>query len=166
MDELVEQKIDLAAQLPSCSKVDALGIIMQQFPQLEAPLVHLFTPGLYCRQITMPTGCLIISKVHRTEHPFVISKGVVSIWIDGDGVKKFTAPYMGVTKIGTRRVLYVHEECVFTTFHVTNNTVVEEIEEEITCQHEISDEFRKAVLDSGGTPIEILKSFDQLVLPQ
>ena len=166
IEQTVNQEVDMAAQLPSCDKVDALGVIMQQFPKVDAPLVHLFTPGLYCRQITMPTDSLVISKVHTTEHPFLISKGVVSVWIDGEGVKKFTAPYLGVTKAGTRRVLYIHEECVWTTFHVTDNTVVEEIEKEITCPHEISDEFKKAVLERGGTPIDILKSFEKLDLPQ
>lgn len=118
--------------------MDALQAEMMGMEQIDCPLVHLFTPkgpdtpaGLYARQITMPAGALIISKIHKTEHPYVISKGRVAVWIDGVGWQLYEAPYMGVTKPGTRRVLYVVSETVWTTFHVGDEKTVEEIEARI-----------------------------------
>lgn len=103
----------------SAVKVDKLHLGIEKLAQqspVECPLVHRFTPGLYVREIFMPKGALIVSKIHRTEHPYVISKGKVSVWTEG-GVLHLSAPHCGITKPGTRRVLYIHEDCVWTTFH-------------------------------------------------
>lgn len=118
--------------------MDSLQADMLALPQVECPLLHVFTPkgpdtpaGLYTRQITMPAGSLIVSKIHKTEHPYIISKGRVLVWIDETGWQQLQAPHMGITKPGTRRVLIVLEETVWTTFHVGNETTVEEIEARI-----------------------------------
>jgi len=118
-------------------KLDVLQAAMSQLPQVNCPLVHRFTPGMYVREIFMPAGSWIISKIHKTEHPFVISKGVVSVWIEGDGWVTFKAPHTGITKPGTRRVLCVHEDCVWTTFHVTDKKTPEAVEEDIIEKHDI-----------------------------
>ena len=65
----------------------------------------------------MPAGSLITSKVHKTEHPYIVSYGKVAVSIDGDDWNEITAPYTGITKPGTRRVLYILEDCIWTTFH-------------------------------------------------
>lgn len=99
------------------------------------PVVHRFTPGLYIREIFMPAGSVLTSKIHKTEHPFVISKGSVSVYSDNDGAQHITAPYTGITKPGTRRFLVIHEDTIWTTFHVTDKTCIEDIEDEIIEPH-------------------------------
>jgi hypothetical protein len=79
----------------------------------------------------MPAGSLITSAKHLTCHPFVISKGDVSVYVEGVEVDRYKAPYTGVTQPGTRRLLYVHEDTVWTTFHVTEKTDPDEIIMEI-----------------------------------
>lgn len=86
---------------------------------VEFPVRHFFTPGLYCREIFMPSGSLITSKIHRTEHPYVVSMGKLSV-IKEEGDELIEAPFTGVTYPGTRRVLYIHEDTIWTTFHPTN----------------------------------------------
>lgn len=113
-------------------EIDRAEEVMRKFPQQEMPLRHVFTPGLYTREITMPAGTLLTSRIHLFEHPFVISKGAVSVWSDEHGWERFQAPYLGITKPGTRRVLYIHEETVWTTFHVTNETDPDKIGLQIT----------------------------------
>ncbi len=93
-------------------------------------LTHTFTPGLYARTLFMPKGSLFISKIHKTEHPYVISQGRASVWTE-DGVVELKAPHIGVTKPGTCRVLYIHEDCTWTTFHPTPHTDVDAIEADI-----------------------------------
>lgn len=100
--------------------IDDLQRDLMSMPKANCQLVHRFTPGLYVRELTMPAGSIITSEIHRTEHPFTISKGRVSVaWVDVDGthVREFAAPYTGVTMPGTRRVLFIHEETIWTTYH-------------------------------------------------
>ncbi len=98
---------------------------------VECPVKHIFTPGLYTREIFMPAGAAVVSKKHNTEHPFVISKGHVAVWDQFKGTVFLEAPYTGITLAGTQRVLVVIEDTIWTTFHVTNKTTVEEIEKDI-----------------------------------
>lgn len=108
--------------------IDAFDAQMQSMEPADYSHVHRFTPGLYIREIFMPAGMLCTSLVHKTEHPFVISQGTVSVFIPGKGVERFTAPYCGITKPGTRRLLYCHTDVVWTTFHPTDLTDLAEIE--------------------------------------
>jgi hypothetical protein len=82
---------------------------------------HKFTDGMYIREIFMPAGSLITSKIHKTEHPYIISYGKTAVSIDGNEWNEITAPYTGITVPGTRRVLYIIEDCIWTTFHRIDN---------------------------------------------
>lgn len=107
------------------------AIVGSGLPLADFPLVHRFTPGMYIREIFMPAGSVLTSKIHKTEHPYVISKGVVTVWTAEQGAITLSAPHTGITKPGTRRVLFVHEDTIWTTFHVGDETTVEEIEDRI-----------------------------------
>ena len=47
------------------------------------------------------------------------------------GIKTIQAPHHGVTKPGTKRAIFTHEDCVFVTVHATDCTTPEEVEEEV-----------------------------------
>lgn len=98
-------------------KLDFLQFQLGQLPQLDMPLTHRFTPGLYIREIFMPKGAIVISRVHKREHPFVVSKGKVAVWSENDGWQFIKAPFTGITTPGTRRILFISEDCIWTTFH-------------------------------------------------
>lgn len=119
-------------------RVDALEAAMRTCPPAECPVRHIFTPGLYARECRLAKGLLLTSKIHKTEHPFVISQGDISVWTEDQGVVRYQAPYAGVTKPGTRRVLYVHEDTIWTTFHPTKETDVARIEAQIIERREPS----------------------------
>lgn len=105
-------------------------------PQVEIPVRHLFTPGLYAREVRVKAGTLVVTKVHLTEHPFVVSQGVILVVTAAGEQLRVEAPYTGVTKAGTRRVGYVVEDAVWTTFHATDLTDPDEIERTIIYQPE------------------------------
>ena len=86
-------------------------------PRKDYVATHFFTKGVYARQLFMPAGEIIISKIHKTQHQYIISKGIVEVQIDMDEWKLLEAPFHGITEVNTRRVLYVHEDCIWTTFH-------------------------------------------------
>jgi len=85
----------------------------------------------------MPAGTLVTSKIHKTNHPFVLSKGKVSVKIDNGEWVTMEAPFSDTTKIGTRRILYIWEDAIWSTFHVNldNTTDLEEIENRILEPH-------------------------------
>lgn len=120
-------------------RIDELEAVMHEcFPAIECPVEHKFTEGMYIREITMPAESLVTSKIHKTEHPYVLSKGKMLVSIDGGEWTLLEAPFTGITKPGTRRIAYVIEDCVWTTFHLNpNNTEnVDEIEEMIIEKHD------------------------------
>src|SRR3989442_15642842 len=95
-------------------RIDQLEQALLSYPEqlIDLPLVHRFTPGLYTREIFNPAGTLLTTKIHKTEHPFVIAQGRVSVFVPGEKVVHLRAPYVGVTKAGTRRIIYVHEDTI------------------------------------------------------
>ncbi len=94
------------------------------------PLKHSFGDGVYVREIFNPKGALIITKIHKIAHPFFLLMGDMSILTE-EGIKRIKAPYYGITPAGTKRIIYAHEDVVFVTVHVTKETDLNKIEEEI-----------------------------------
>ena len=88
----------------------------------------------------MTEGSLIFSRIHIETHPFMITKGKVSVY-DGKSIEVLEAPYKGVTIAGTKRVLFIHEETTWVTFHPVSNESLEDVDKNgiITC--ETFDEF-------------------------
>lgn len=96
-------------------------------------LKHTFCDGQYIREIFMPAGQVITTKIHKKKHPFFILTGKLSIASE-DGVIDIEAPYHGITYPGTKRVIYTHEDTVFITVHATNKTTVEEVTKEVIAE--------------------------------
>jgi len=101
---------------------------LKNLPQVACPLTHLFAPGVYLRQITMPAGTLVIGKIHRTEHFNVIERGKFAIRHDDGRVETLQAPVTFVSKAGVQKVLYIIEDTVWKTIHATSETDLEKLE--------------------------------------
>lgn len=99
----------------------------------DCPVTHRFTPGCYLREILMPKGTRIIGKIHATEHFNILLTGRVTV-LTAEGVEEITAPYTFVSKAGVQKVVYIHEDCIWQTVHVTDKTDLEEIEKEVICE--------------------------------
>lgn len=113
--------IELKKHTDIDDRLDQLEVKMRLAPnQIDFPVIHRFTPGLYIREIYMPAEALILSKIHLTQHPFVISKGSVYVKMKDDEWELLEAPYTGITYPGTRRILSIKEDCIWTTFHPTD----------------------------------------------
>jgi hypothetical protein len=97
----------------------------------EYGIRHEFTPGLYSRTVLLSKGSEVTSRVHKTEHQFVVSKGVLRVFEPDKGFRLIVAPYIGTTPAGCRRAVFCLEDTVWTTFHATACTTVEEVEGEI-----------------------------------
>ena len=110
--------------------------IVEKHDPIDFPVEHTFTKGLYSREVFMPAGSLLTSKIHKTEHQFRIRKGHVAV-LDQNGEWQFLEEgHKGITYPGTRRLLYCFTDTLWETYHPTNKTTVEEVEEEIIERHE------------------------------
>ena len=96
----------------------------------ECPLEHAFAPGAYGRQIFIPKDTLLVGKIHKHAHLNFLMQGTVSVATE-EGPVVYTAPRMMVSKAGTKRVVYTHEDTIWATVHLTHETDLEKIEEEI-----------------------------------
>lgn len=92
------------------------------------PLEHTFADGLYVRQFSGLKNTIVVSKLHKTNHPYFVLKGDVSVLTDKGSIR-IKAPHWGITKAGTKRILYFHEDTVWITVHATEETDLEKIEE-------------------------------------
>tara|TARA_R110002074_G_scaffold188224_3_gene353930 strand:+ start:373 stop:969 length:597 start_codon:yes stop_codon:yes gene_type:complete len=106
------------------------GVIVGEEMEKTNPVKHSFADGCYIREIFNPANELIITKIHKKEHPFFLMEGKMSILTE-NGIKHIEAPYHGITKPGTKRAIYTHTDCVFVTVHATENTDIQKIEEEV-----------------------------------
>ena len=96
----------------------------------ECPVTHRFTPGCYLREIFMPKGTVIIGKIHATEHFNIILKGDVTV-ITAEGKERIKAPHTFISLAGVQKAVFIHEDCIWQTVHVTNSTDINEIEKEV-----------------------------------
>lgn len=94
-----------------------LQLELLKHQQKECPLVHIFSPGLYIREIHMPTDTLIVSEKHITDHPFFVIKGKVLVRVNEADWELIEAPFEGITRAGTKRVLVIVEDCIWATVH-------------------------------------------------
>lgn len=113
-------------------------IIMNHTP-VNIPVRHLFAKGMYIREVAIPAGLLLTSKIHKREHPFTLSKGVVNVRDQSGEWVTLTAPYTGITAKGTRRVVVVVEDCVWTTYHTYSSITGRE--------NEFSDQEKEKITD-------------------
>jgi len=94
------------------------------------PLEHFFADGIYIRQMTGTKGEVVVTKLHKTDHPYFVLKGDVSIYTE-EGMVRIKAPHWGITKAGTIRVGYFHEDTIWITVHATKETDLAKIESEV-----------------------------------
>lgn len=128
----VDTFVPSALAIPSVDQMYGLEKALATLPQADFSLINRFADGLYARQVTLPRGVLLTSKVHLKQHFAFILTGDVSVWTDQD-YQRVKAPQVIVTEPGTKRVLYAHEDTVWITVHATSATDVESAESELVC---------------------------------
>jgi hypothetical protein len=96
----------------------------------------------------MVADSLVLGARHKTKHMNIISKGKVTFSIDGI-MTTVEAPCMFESGSGEAKVLYNHDEVVWSTIHVTDETDVEVLESALADfsvgqeQLDIIDDFHK-----------------------
>src|SRR6185369_9560089 len=103
---------------PSRESVVRLQREMEKMPQVELPTEHHFADGMYCRSLFRPAGTLIVGKVHRKEHFYIVASGTIKVTTD-DGVREITGPAVLVSSPGTKRAVLALTDATCMTVHRT-----------------------------------------------
>lgn len=103
----------------------------------ELPLEHFICNKTYTRQITLPKDIILTGKVHNFDHTSILSKGDVTVMTD-EGVTRIKAPATWISKAGTKRLIYVHEETIWATIHQSEHTIVEDLEKQLVHESDLS----------------------------
>ena len=111
-------------------RVTEMQAILSEMPQYEPVTKHYFHGGMYCREVYRDAGVMVVGKVHKHEHFYVIASGTVLVTTE-DGAKELTAPAVVLSTPGTKRAVYAVTPATCMTFHRSNATTVEEAEAEL-----------------------------------
>lgn len=125
----------IVRKISNRDKVAAIEFEMRQYAQVEIPVRHYFSQGLYAREITIPKGVLLTGKIHKYQQLNIMSAGEMSVLAEG-GVVRVKAPFTIISPPGTKRIAFAHEETVWTTIHGTDETDLDKIEAYFIAQDE------------------------------
>lgn len=113
------------------AKVLEIERAMKAMPQIEIPVRHYFSHGVYAREICIPKGTCATGKVHKFANLNILSQGELSV-STVNGVQRVKAPFTMVAPAGSKRIFFAHEDCVWTTILGTGETDPEVIETNFT----------------------------------
>lgn len=108
----------------------ALQAEMAKLPQIELETEHFFADGMYARVLARPAGTLIVGKVHRRAHFYIVAKGKVAV-VSDDGEKIYEAGSVIVSGPGAKRAVYALEDSVCLTVHRTKKRDLDAIERDL-----------------------------------
>ena len=110
---------------------------MLKHEQVDIPLEHTFSGGIYIRQIFIPKGTIIMGKRHRYETCNILVSGELSIYM-GEGVpmNRIKGPLLFTSKPYTKKLAYCHEDAIFMNIHPTKETDLEKLEKQFIIPEE------------------------------
>jgi hypothetical protein len=113
--------------LPTQQAVSALFAfedVLKSLPTAEWPAQHFHIPGVYARSLMMPAGSVVTSRVHKYDNISMILYGSCVVVQNGERWH-FQAGDVWVTKAGTKRALYMPEDCKWATVHANPEAIVD-----------------------------------------
>ena len=115
--------------LSTRDKIHAIEAEMKKLPQVQCPLRHYFSIGLYAREVTIPEGALVTGVTYKYPQINILSKGRMRVLIEDD-IHEIEAPYTVVSDRGIKRIAFAITECVWTTILQTFETNIDIIEQQ------------------------------------
>ena len=128
-DKIASFREIVAAQ--SDSIIHKVGTPQSEEMKDMFPLKQTLEGGLYTRELFMPANQVVVSMIHRQQHPWFLLKGNVSYLTDAGEVKTITGPHIIHTQIGTQRVIFVHEDTQWCCVYKTDAKTFEEAEADV-----------------------------------
>ena len=106
-----------------------------KLPQAELFTSHYWADGMYARVLFRPADTLIVGRVHKREHLYIVASGEVTVV--GNGYKeRIIGPRVIVSSPGTKRAVYSHTDATCITVHRTDERDLDKIEAELVEEDE------------------------------
>ncbi len=126
-------------------------IVTAQGDNPLCPLKHSFIGDRYIREIFIPAGCMIVGKIHKTDHPIFLMSGKIRILDEFKGESLLEAPMTICSMAGSKRVGLAVEDTVWVEVLPNPNghkQICDELEDELIAKNysEIECVERKAVV--------------------
>jgi hypothetical protein len=116
--------------LASREDVERLQAAMSRMPQINLPTQHYWADGMYCRVLPRLAGTLIVGKVHKREHIYIVCSGTVRVVGNGEA-RTITGPAIIVSSPGTKRAVLALTDATCLTVHRTDLKDLDAIEREL-----------------------------------
>lgn len=109
-------------------------------PQVDCPVTHHFSNGVYARECFIPSGSVVVGKIHRQECINILAQGELTL-VTEEGLQRITAPYTFISPPFTKKAAIAHSDVVFINVIATDKTDPGEIETDMVCQSYDNPEF-------------------------
>ncbi len=90
-------------------KIESLENEWKKLPQVEIPVVHRYSGGIYAREIVIPADTFLTGKIYKDDHFDIMVYGDVTVSSD-EGVKRMSGFHAFESKSGKKRAGYTHSE--------------------------------------------------------
>lgn len=115
LDSIIESVSGPIAAQSTRDSIMALEVRLSQHPQIEIPVVHRYSGGIYSREITIPADVILTGKIYKDDHFDVMVYGDVTVTTD-EGRKRLTGFNISKGNQGKKRAGYTHAETRWITF--------------------------------------------------
>jgi len=107
----------------------AIEAVMLKNAQVEIPLEHIFSAGVYIRKVTIPAGTIVMGVRHRYATCNILLRGVLHVFAgEGEPLKTLIGPCIFTTSPGTKKFAYCEQEAEFANVIPTDETDPDVIE--------------------------------------
>jgi len=107
--------------------IEDLEVACLQLPQVDCPVIHRFSPGIYIREVHIPADTFAIGHYQKKEHLNIFLQGKVTMLNDDGSTIELIAPMIFVGKPG-RKCGYIQEDMVWLNVYPTEERDIETLE--------------------------------------
>ena len=107
-----------------------LALSLEQ-PQVEIDAIHTQIPGLTAKTIYIKAGTMLVGKVHLKAHINLMSHGDITVFTE-EGLERLKGFNIMPCNPGTARVGIAHQDTVWTTFFMSDETDPQQAENSCT----------------------------------
>ena len=111
-------QLDIVGKTLTRDKIFDWENLVKRYEQIELKVKHIFSHGVYARELYIPAGVILTEQIHKFENLNILSKGSMLVSVDGDMIE-VTAPFTVVSPPGTKRIAQAITDCIWTTIHGT-----------------------------------------------
>ena len=106
------------------AKVDALATAMHAMLEAQVHIEprHIFSDGLYGREVFLPAGTVAVGHRHKQAHICIVSAGKCLV-VAEDGTTEVEAPATFIVPVGRRNCVHAITDTVWTTVHAVSSAV-------------------------------------------